>query len=66
MSDEEVKRVPVAYRYDALNPAFLKMLAEIGHYAAEKYGSWEQYSKARLTGEKGPINHTSTSTFGST
>ena len=33
------------------------MLAEIGHYAAEKYGSWEQYSKARLIGEKGPINH---------
>jgi hypothetical protein len=55
--NEKVKRVPVAFRYDALNPAFLKCLAEIGHYAAEKYGSWEQYSKARLTGEKGPINH---------
>lgn len=54
---EEVKRQPVTFRYDAINPYFLKMLAEIGHYATEKYGSWEQYSKARLVGEKGPINH---------
>jgi hypothetical protein len=55
MSD--VKRVPVDFRYDAINPDFLKRLARIGHYAAEKYGSWEQYTPARLTGEKSCINH---------
>jgi hypothetical protein len=52
-----VQRVPVDFRYDAINPAFLHMLAKIAHYAAEKYGSWEQYTNARLTGEKSPINH---------
>ena len=56
MSDEP-KRVPVDYRYDAVNPTFLKWMARIGSYAAEKYGSWEQYTGARLVGEKSPINH---------
>jgi hypothetical protein len=51
------KRVAVDYRYDAINPDFLKWLARIGGYAAEKYGSWEQYRDARLTGEKSPVNH---------
>jgi hypothetical protein len=51
------KRVPVMYRYDAINPDFLHMMAEIGHYASEKYGSWDQYLAARLEGEKSPINH---------
>jgi hypothetical protein len=50
-------RVPVDFRYDALNPAFLKMLARIAAYADTKYGSWSQYTKSRLTGEKGPVNH---------
>jgi hypothetical protein len=53
----EPVRVPVDYRYDALNPAFLKMLARIGSYADAKYGSWSRYTKARLTGEKSPVNH---------
>lgn len=53
----EVKRVPVKYRYDALLPGFLKQLAEIGHHAAEKYESWEQYLSGRLEGDKAPINH---------
>lgn len=56
MSDD-VKRVPVDFNYEAVNPTFLKMLARIGSYAAEKYGSWEQYTRARLVGEKSPINH---------
>lgn len=56
-TEEPVKRVPVAFRYDAINPAFLKMMAEIGHYASEKYGSWSQYMNARLTGDKSPVNH---------
>lgn len=55
--NSKVKRVPVAFRYDAVNPMFLKWLAEIGHYASEKYGSWEQYAEERLVGEKSPINH---------
>lgn len=53
----ESKREPVNYRYDALNHDFIKMLAEIAHYATKKYGSAEQYAEARLTGEKSPINH---------
>lgn len=51
------KRVPVDYRYDAILPDFLKMLARIGAYADEKYGSWSQYMAARLEGEKAPLNH---------
>ena len=57
MSESKVKRVPVDFRYDAINPMFLKMLARIGGYAAEKYGSFEQYTDARLEGEKSPLNH---------
>jgi hypothetical protein len=49
--------VTFAYRYDALNPTFLKWMAKIGAYAAEKYGSWEQYRDGRLEGEKSPVNH---------
>lgn len=51
------KRVPVTYRYDAILPDFLKRLAMIGHYANEKYGSWDQYMTARLEGDKDPLNH---------
>lgn len=54
---KKVKRVPVAFRYDAINPDFLKRLAMIGHYASEKYGSWAQYTNARLTGDKSAFNH---------
>jgi hypothetical protein len=53
----EVRRDPVAFRYDAVLPGFMKQLAELGHHASEKYGSWEQYLNARLTGEKSPVNH---------
>lgn len=53
----KVKRQPVDYRYDALNHDFIKLLAEIANYAASKYGSAEQYTQARLEGEKSPINH---------
>jgi hypothetical protein len=55
--DVKPKRVPVDYRYDAVLPDFLKMLAKIGAYADEKYGSWSQYMKCRLEGEKAPLNH---------
>jgi hypothetical protein len=54
---EAPKRVPVDYRFDAINPLFLKWMARIGSYADKKYGAWEQYTKARLTGEKSPVNH---------
>ena len=56
-TSQEVKRVPVDYRYDAINPAFLKMLARIGMYADQKYGAWDQYTKTRLVGNKSPVNH---------
>jgi hypothetical protein len=52
-----VKRDPVDFRYDALNPEFLRRLSRIGAYAAKKYDAWEQYAEERLVGEKSPINH---------
>jgi dATP/dGTP diphosphohydrolase len=55
--DDKPKRDPVDYRYDAVNPDFLKMLARIGAYASEKYGTWEKYTGGRLVGEKSPVNH---------
>lgn len=58
MSDEKtVKREPVDFDFTALNWDFIKQLAQIPPYAAEKYGSWEQYRDARLRGEKSPMNH---------
>lgn len=51
------KRVAVSYRFDALNWEFIRRMADIAGYAAEKYGSPEQYATARLTGEKSPMNH---------
>jgi hypothetical protein len=54
---DKPKRVPVDFRYDAINPEFLKCLAKIGAYADEKYGAWHQYTGTRLTGEKSPINY---------
>jgi hypothetical protein len=53
----KVKRVPVPWNYEGLNPEFLERMATIPPYAAEKYGSWEQYLDARLSGEKSPVNH---------
>ena len=53
----EPKRVPVDFRYDALNPNFLHWMARIGAYADQKYGAWQQYTGARLVGEKSPVNH---------
>jgi hypothetical protein len=53
----KVKRQPVTFRYDALNHDFIKLLAEIAYYAANKYGSAEQYADGRLEGEKSPVNH---------
>lgn len=55
--EPKVKRVPVTYLWSKLNWDFLKLLAEIAHYAEGKYGSAEQYTAARLEGEKSPINH---------
>jgi hypothetical protein len=58
MSQEPtVKRHPVDFDYNAINPDFLHRMARIAAYAAEKYGSWEQYRDARLRGDKSPINH---------
>ena len=53
----DVLRVPVNFRWDALNWDFIKLLSEIAHYAAGKYGAAEQYANGRLEGEKSPINH---------
>jgi hypothetical protein len=53
----KVTRVPVNFNYTGLNWDFVKLMAEIPPYADEKYTSWAQYTKARLEGEKSPINH---------
>ena len=53
----ETKREPVNYQFQALNWQFIKLLAEIASYAADKYGSAEQYTNSPLTGEKSPMNH---------
>lgn len=58
MSDEPaVKRVPVDFDYQGLNWTFLKWMAKIVKYADEKYGSWSQYTKGELTGNRSPMNH---------
>lgn len=54
---KEVKRDPVLFDYTGLNWDFIRKMARIPLHAAEKYGSWDQYKDARLTGEKSPINH---------
>lgn len=54
---DSVKRIPVDYDFGALNPFFLKGLAKIAVLASGKYGSWSQYTQARLVGEKSPVNH---------
>jgi hypothetical protein len=53
----KVIREPVRYDYAAIHPEFLKMMAEIGSYANEKYESWAQYLAARLDGDTDPMNH---------
>lgn len=57
MSSKHVKREPVDHDYTALNWDFIKAMAWIPLHAAEKYGSWHQYTAARLSGEKSPANH---------
>ena len=51
------RRDKVDYRYDAIHPEFLKLLARIAAYADAKYVSWVQYMRSRLTGDKAPLNH---------
>ena len=53
----EVKRDLVQFDYTALNWDFIRRMARIPLHAAEKYGSWSQYTDARLVGEKSPANH---------
>lgn len=54
-------RVPVDYRFDALNWDFIKGMAMIAAFADEKYievGGALQYATAEpLTGDKSPMNH---------
>ena len=56
-AEEVVKRQPVNYAYQALNWNFIKLMAEIANYAADKYGSAEQYTNGRLEGQRSPLNH---------
>jgi hypothetical protein len=53
---EEAKRDSVEYRFDILYAPFIRRMAEIAAYGANKYGDFN-WHKSRLDGEKGPINH---------
>lgn len=58
--EAQAKRAPVKYRYDALWPDFLRLMADIGGIADQKYahlGGVFNYTKTRLEGEASPINH---------
>ena len=54
---KKVNRTPVDFRYDALNWDFIKLLAQVAHYAEGRYGRAEQYTDARLEKDQGPVNH---------
>ena len=53
----KAKRQQVDFQYHRLNWNFLRLMAQIADYAANKYGSVEQYADSRLIGEKSPLNH---------
>lgn len=57
MDETKARRLPVDYRFDSLNWEFVKLMAQIAHYAGEKYGRPENYVNSRLEGEKDPLNH---------
>ena len=57
VSSKTAKRQPVDFQYHRLNWNFIKLMAQIADYAANKYGSVEQYTDSRLEGEKSPLNH---------
>jgi hypothetical protein len=50
------KRDPVSYRFDILDPSFLRVMAKIADYGAKKYGDLN-WHKSRLTGQASPVNH---------
>lgn len=52
----KASRFPTKTRYDILDPEFLEAMAKIGKHGADKYGDFN-WTKSRLIGEKGPINH---------
>lgn len=52
-----VNREPLKHNFAGLNWEFLRIVAEICPYAAEKYGSVEQYADIRPEGEQSPVNH---------
>jgi hypothetical protein len=54
---EQVKRHEVDFRFDALNWNFLKIMAQLAHFASIKYGKPEQYIGARLIEGRSPMNH---------
>lgn len=55
--DTQAKRNPVAYLWTGLNWNFLRLMAEIAHYADHKYGRCENYTDSDLVRDKSPVNH---------
>lgn len=55
--DKEARRHSVDFLYHLLNWDFIKDMARIAAYAHAKYGSVQQYTDSRLSGDKSPVNH---------
>lgn len=54
--EEQARRGKVDFRYDLLDNEFLRAIASVGNHGAKKYGDFN-YTKSRLVGIDGPINH---------
>ena len=55
-STTEAKRNSTSFRFDIIDPNYIRMMAQIGDYGAKLYGDFN-WQKSRLSGNKSPINH---------
>lgn len=56
MTQQQAIRFDIQERYDLLDPNFLRFMAMIGGYGAQKYGD-RNWQLSRLEGNRSPINH---------
>lgn len=53
---EQAKRDDKGYRFDILDPSFLRTLGKIADFGAKKYGDLN-WQKSRMIGHADPCNH---------
>lgn len=53
---QQAPRTPLDVRYDLLEASFMRAMAKVGQYGAEKFGD-ANYKKSRMRGKDGPPNH---------